>query len=89
MSLDGISMHPLSIEIDRAVAGGRIDRINQPNKQSIILLVRQPGKNLMVNISINPQNPAVHLIEKAPDNPTEPPMFCMVLRKHLETGRIA
>ncbi|MCI7478508.1 MAG: NFACT family protein, partial [Selenomonadales bacterium] len=52
MSLDGISMHPLSIEIDRAVAGGRIDRINQPNKQSIILLVRQPGKNLMVNISI-------------------------------------
>lgn len=89
MSLDGISMHPLSIELDRALAGGRIDKINQPNKQSIVMVVRQPGKNLMVNITINPQNPAIHIIEKAPDNPTEPPMFCMVLRKHLEMGRIA
>ncbi|WP_297964774.1 NFACT family protein [uncultured Anaerovibrio sp.] len=89
MSLDGISMHPLAIELDRAITGGRIDRINQPNKQSVILSVRQPGRNLLVHISINPQNPAVHLIERAPDNPPEPPMFCMVLRKHIETARIA
>ena len=89
MSLDGISMHPLAIELDRAITGGRIDRINQPNKQSVILSVRQPGKNYLVHISINPQNPAVHIIERAPDNPPEPPMFCMVLRKHIETARIA
>ena len=89
MSLDGISMHPLAIELDRAITGGRIDRINQPNTQSVILSVRQPGKNYLVHISINPQNPAVHIIERAPDNPPEPPMFCMVLRKHIETARIA
>lgn len=89
MSLDGISMHPLAIELERAITGGRIDKINQPNKQSVILSVRQPGKNYLVHISINPQNPAVHIIEKAPDNPPEPPMFCMVLRKHIETARIA
>ena len=89
MSLDGISMHPLAIELDRAITGGRIDRINQPNKQSVILSVRQPGKNYLVHISINPQNPAVHIIERAPDNPPEPPMFCIVLRKHIETARIA
>ena len=89
MSLDGISMHPLAIELDRAVAGGRIDRINQPNKQSIIMALRMPGKNILLHITINPQNPAMHIVEKAPDNPPEPPMFCMVLRKHLETGRIA
>ena len=89
MSLDGISMHPLAIELDRAITGGRIDKINQPNKQSVILSVRQPGKNYLVHISINPQNPAVHIIERAPDNPPEPPMFCMVLRKHIETARIA
>lgn len=89
MSLDGISMHPLAIELDRAITGGRIDKINQPNKQSVILSVRQPGKNYLVHISINPQNPAVHIIKKAPDNPPEPPMFCMVLRKHIETARIA
>ena len=46
MSLDGISMHPLAIELDRAVAGGRIDRINQPNKQSIVMSLRLPGKNV-------------------------------------------
>ena len=89
MSLDGISMHPLSIELDRVIAGGRIDKITQPNKQSIVLSVRQPGRNHLVMLSINPQNPAVHIIDKAPDNPSEPPMFCMVLRKHIETGRIA
>ena len=89
MSLDGISMHPLAIELDRAVAGGRIDRINQPSKQSIVISLRLPGKNVLLHITINPQNPAMHLIDKAPENPPEPPMFCMVLRKHLETGRIA
>lgn len=89
MSLDGISMHPLAIELDRAVAGGRIDRINQPSKQSIVMSLRLPGKNILLHITINPQNPAMHLIDKAPENPPEPPMFCMVLRKHLETGRIA
>ena len=89
MSLDGISMHPLSIELDRAIAGGRIDKINQPNKQSIIMSLRLPGKNILLHISINPQNPAMHIVSKAPENPPEPPMFCMVLRKHLETGRIA
>ena len=89
MSLDGISMPPLAIELDRAVAGGRIDRINQPSKQSIVMSLRLPGKNVLLHITINPQNPAMHLIDKAPENPPEPPMFCMVLRKHLETGRIA
>lgn len=89
MSLDGISMHPLAIELERAVAGGRIDRINQPSKQSIVMSLRLPGKNVLLHITINPQNPAMHLIDKAPENPPEPPMFCMVLRKHLETGRIA
>ena len=49
MSLDGISMHPLAIELDRAVAGGRIDRINQPSKQSIVMSLRLPGKNVLLH----------------------------------------
>ena len=89
MSLDGVSMYPLAIELSNIAAGGRIDKINQPNKSSVILSVRQPGRNILLHISINPQNPAMHVVDKAPENPAEPPMFCMVLRKHLETGRIA
>lgn len=89
MSLDGFSMHPLTRELHAALAGGRIDKITQPNKQSIILSVRQPGQNFLLHISINSQNPSAHLLEKNLENPPEPPVFCMVLRKQIETGRIA
>ena len=89
MSLDGFSMHPLAAELNAALAGGRIDKITQPNKQSVLLSIRQPGQNFLLHISINPQNPAAHLMDKPLENPAEPPLFCMVLRKHIETGRIA
>ena len=59
MSLDGVSMHPLAIELSNIAAGGRIDKINQPNKSSVILSVRQPGRNILLHISINPQNPGM------------------------------
>lgn len=89
MSLDGFSMHPLVRELNTKLAGGRIDKITQPNKQSVIMSVRQPGQNYLLHISINSQNPSAHLLERNLENPPEPPVFCMVLRKQLETGRIA
>ena len=51
--------------------------------------MRQPGQNFLLHISINSQNPSAHLLEKNLENPPEPPVFCMVLRKQIETGRIA
>lgn len=89
MSLDGFSMRPLVHELNEALTGGRIDKITQPNKHSIILSVRQPGQNILLHLSIHPQNPSAHLLSKNLENPPEPPVFCMVLRKQLETGRIA
>lgn len=89
MSLDGFCMHPLAIELDRELSGGRIDRIFQPNKHTIVLSVRLPGKTVSLHISINPQNPVAGLIGRTIDNPKSPPAFCMALRKHLEGGRIA
>ena len=89
MSLDGFSMYPLALELNNKLAGGRIDKITQPSKQSVILSVRQPGENFLFHITINPQNPAAHILSKPMENPPEPPTFCMVLRKQLETGRIA
>ena len=89
MSLDGFSMRPLVRELNNTLAGGRIDKITQPNKQSIVLSIRQPGQNQQLHICINSQNPAAHLMTKNLENPPEPPVFCMVLRKQLETGRIA
>ena len=89
MSLDGFSMRPLVRELNAALAGGRIDKITQPNKQQVIFSVRQPGQNFLLQVSINSQNPSAHLLGKNRENPPEPPVFCMVLRKQLETGRIA
>ena len=89
MNLDGFSLHPLAAELNHTLAGGRIDKITQPNRQTVVILVRQPGHSHLLYISINPQNPAAYLISDPPENPAEPPTFCMVLRKHLETGRIA
>lgn len=89
MSLDGFSMYPLVQELKSALVGGRIDRITQPSRHSIILSIRLPGQNRLLYVSVNPQNPSAHLIEKPMENPPEPPVFCMVLRKQIETGRIA
>jgi len=89
MSLDGFSMHPLVAELNEHLSGSRIDKISQPNKQTVCLSLRQPGQTYILHLSINPQNPAINLISQALENPAEPPVFCMVLRKQLEGGRIA
>ena len=53
MSLDGFSMYPLVTELNKQLAGGRIDRISQPNKHTVLLAVRQPGQNFSLHISIS------------------------------------
>ena len=89
MNLDGFSMHRLAEELSAALVGGRIDKVTQPNRQTIQIGIRQPGENLLLYISINPQNPTMYIIERPLENPPEPPSFCMLLRKNLETGRIS
>lgn len=89
MSLDGFSMHRLVRELNAALSGSRIDKITQPNRTTVQFAVRQPGKNLCFCISVRPQNPAIFLLDVSLENPSEPSSYCMLLRKHLETGRIA
>ena len=89
MNLDGFSMRPLTLELERLLIGGRVDKITQQNKANLTLTIRQPGKTLLLRISTAPQNPSVHVVDKSPENLPEPPTFCMVLRKNLEGGRIA
>jgi predicted ribosome quality control (RQC) complex YloA/Tae2 family protein len=89
MSLDGFSMHRLARELNQELSGGRVDKITQPNRTTLQINVRQPGKNMLLCISVRSQNPSLRLLEAPLENPAEPPSFCMLLRKHLETGRIA
>ncbi|WP_371370912.1 NFACT family protein [Sporomusa aerivorans] len=89
MNIDGLSLAPLVHELNRALTGGRIDKVFQPDSYSLLLWVRQPGENLRLYISANPERPKLLLTIDTPENPAVAPNFCMLLRKHLEDGRIA
>lgn len=89
MSLDGLSLSFLTQELNTALIGSRIDKIFQIDKYSLLFMLRQSGKNSKLLISVNPERPSIHCLETAPENPAEPPSFCMLLRKHLEDGRVA
>lgn len=89
MGLDGFSMQPLVKELSAALLGGRVDKVMQPYKASVFFSIRQRGQSYLLHIAASPQASAVFLTTKMPENPLEPPLFCMVLRKHLESSRIA
>ena len=89
MSLDGLSLSTLVAELHTKLAGGRIDKIFQPDKYTLTMWIRQPTQNLCLLLSSNPEHPRIHLITTVPENPTTPTAFCMLLRKHIEDGRIA
>ncbi|QJW45960.1 fibronectin/fibrinogen-binding protein [bacterium BFN5] len=89
MSLDGFSISPLVDELNQKLTGGRIDKVFQPNKNTVIIWIRQPGETYRLNIDVTPEHPNINISSQLIENPAAPPVFCMVLRKHLEDGRIA
>ncbi|TWH49066.1 NFACT family protein [Sporomusa sp. KB1] len=89
MNIDGLSLAPLVGELNAALTGGRIDKVFQPDSYSLLLWVRQPGENLRFFLSANPERPKLLITTTIPENPAVAPNFCMLLRKHLEDGRIA
>jgi predicted ribosome quality control (RQC) complex YloA/Tae2 family protein len=89
MNIDGLSLAPLVSELNGALTGGRIDKVFQPDAYSLLLWVRQPGETLRIFLSANPERPRLLLTASSPENPAVAPNFCMLLRKHLEDGRIA
>lgn len=83
MPADVFTLHALSGELHDALAGGRIDRISQPEKDEICLAIRAGGKNHLLVISANPNAPRIHLANGKKENPYAAPAFLMYLRKHL------
>jgi len=88
MAFDGLFTKAMTHELQQLVSG-RISKIHQPNSQEIVLHIRAGGKNNRLLISIHPSYSRIHMTNEAIDNPSEPPMFCMLLRKHLEGGFIS
>lgn len=82
MPLDAITLHALTLEL-KAAEGARIDRVQQPEKDKILLSLRTREGNRRVLISAAASDARVHFTAESFENPAEPPMFCMLLRKHL------
>ncbi len=88
MAFDGITVSALISEIKDKITGGRIDKIYQPENDEIILSIRSFGKAYKLLLTANPSNPKFHFTSESKDNPLNPPLFCMVMRKHLQSGKI-
>lgn len=84
MSFDGLFTKAMTAELLENLKGGRITKIQQPFTNEIVLVVRANGKNQKLLLSVHPSYARIQLTEETYENPKEPPMFCMLLRKHLE-----
>ncbi|WP_100404532.1 Rqc2 family fibronectin-binding protein [Bacillus solitudinis] len=84
MSFDGIMTRAMVTELANALTTGRISKIYQPYKTELVLTIRANGKNHQLLLSANANFARAHLTKEKYDNPSIPPMFCMLLRKHLE-----
>ena len=86
MPLDAVCLRAVLDELRPQIVGARIDKVQQPARDQVILLLRG-NKRLLLNAGAG--SPRIQLTEQLRDNPAEPPMFCMLLRKHLVGGRVA
>lgn len=84
MSFDGLFTKAMADELSHSLKGGRINKIYQPYKNEVILTIRANGVNHKLLLSAHPSYARAQLTKESHDNPSEPPMFCMLLRKHLE-----
>ncbi len=87
MALDGALLHLVKKELEPLV-GGRVDKIYQPSRDEIIISFRTFSGTYKLLFSANAASARVHITHNPTDNPKSPPMFCMLMRKHLSSGRL-
>ena len=87
MPLDGAMLSQVKQEIETAV-GARVDRITQPGREELIVAVRGRQGAYRLLISVNAASPRVHFTRAAVENTKTPPMFCMLMRKYLGSGKL-
>ena len=87
MPLDAVTLLATVNEINDTVVGGRIDKIYQPERDEVVLSVRlmRGGVKLLLSVGGSPR---MHFINASRENPAAPPMFCMLMRKHLQGAKI-
>ena len=89
MPLDAICLQGLTKELQTVLPGAKIDKVQQPERDMILLTLRGKSGSCRLLIAAGTGNARIHLTQASFENPAEPPMFCMLLRKHLVGARIA
>ena len=87
MAFDAFYLSAVLNEI-RALGEARVEKVHQPSRDTVILHLRGRETRAKLLINPNPAAPRLHLTGANPENPPEPPMFCMLLRKHLSGARL-
>lgn len=87
MALDGAFLYAVKRELN-VLIGGRIDKIYQPSREEIIISIRTRQGGFKLLISASASSARIHITQMSVDNPMTPPMFCMLLRKHLGGGKL-
>ena len=88
MPFDGIVTKCIAEELNYRLNSGRIEKVHQPERDEIHIIIRSQGENHRLLISANPSNPRIYLTQRTKENPAAAPLFCMLLRKHLAGGKI-
>ena len=88
MPLDAVTVSALAKELNERLEGGKIDKVQQPERDMLLLSLRAKGENLRLVIAAGTGNARAGITRGSFENPAEPPMFCMLMRKHLVGARI-
>ena len=88
MAFDAYFLSAVMEEIRAKTAEARVDKIHQPSRDTVILQLKCREGRQKLLFALNPTAPRLHLTSSSPENPPEPPMFCMLLRKHLLGARL-
>lgn len=88
MPLDGVFLSQLTKEVADKIVGGRVDKIHQPARETVVISMRAKGGNQKLLLCASASNPRMHFTALPQDNPKSPPMFCMLMRKHLSGAKL-
>lgn len=88
MALDGIFLRHIKNEIEQQALLARVSQIYQPNRDELVFVLRTFGGSKKLLLSSRANSPRVNFCEKTPENPAQPPMFCMLLRKRIGGGKL-
>lgn len=88
MALDGIYLRHIKNEIEKESLGARVNQVYQPNRDELVLALRTFSGSKKLLLSARANSPRVNFCENTPENPAQPPMFCMLMRKRIGGGKL-